>query len=57
MRASDDFPINIIPKNDEEKNIIEEAKLWLDENIFNSRLGFDEHINNVIKLGRKIIPL
>jgi len=55
-RLSDNWPINVIPKNDEEKYIIEEAKLWLDENCFKSCLGIDEHIDNVIQLGRKITP-
>lgn len=56
MRFSDGFPINVIPKSDDEKYIIEEAKLWLDKNCFSSCLGIDEHIDNVIKLGRKITP-
>lgn len=55
-RLSDNFPINVIPKNNEEKYIIEEAKLWLDENILKSCIGIDEHIQNVIKLGRNITP-
>ena len=57
MRMSDDFPINVIPKNDDEKYIIEEAKLWLDENCFKSSLNpYEQHINNVVNLGRKITP-
>lgn len=56
MRASNDFPIKVIPKNDEEKYVIEEAKLWLNDNMFKSNLGFDEHVNNVVALGRKITP-
>ena len=53
MRVSDNFPINIIPETDEEKYIIEEAKLYLDETIFSSIWGPNEHVDNVISLGRK----
>lgn len=55
-RISDSYPINVIPKNDEEKYVIKEAKLWLNDNMFKSNLGFDEHVNNVVALGRKITP-
>lgn len=57
FRFSDNYPISVIPKNEDEKYVIEEAKLWLDENCYKSSLGIDEHINNVVSLGKKITPL
>lgn len=53
-RISDGYPINVKPTNWEEKYIIEEAKTWLDNNIFKSSLDRDEHVQNVINLGRDV---
>ena len=57
MRISDDYPINAKPINWREQYIIDEAKAWLDENAFKSSMNIDEHVNNVIDLGRDaVIP-
>jgi len=54
-RLSDNYPINVKPINWREQYIIDEAKAWLDENIFKSNLNpEDEHIQNVINLGRDV---
>lgn len=56
-RISDGYPIKVEPANDDERFIIEEAKLWLDNNIYKSSLDKDEHVNNVINLGKeKVFP-
>ena len=53
MRISDNYPIQLKPTNETEQYIIEEAKLWLDNNIFSSVINIDEHMQNVINLGRE----
>lgn len=55
MRASDLYPVGVKAGNDEERYIVEEAKKYLDETILSSVWGENEHVDNVVKLGRKNI--
>ena len=55
MRASDNYPIKVEAKTDEEKYIVEEAKLYLDSTILSSVWSPNEHVDNVVKLGKKNI--
>lgn len=55
MRISDSFPILVKARTDEERYIIEEMKSYLDETIFLSNLAPNEHIDNVVALGKKNI--
>lgn len=55
MRVSDNYPIGVEAKTDEERYIVEEAKKYLDETILSSVWGENEHVDNVVKLGRKNI--
>ena len=52
-RISDSYPIKVQPTNDEEWYIVEEATLYLDETIFSSHWGHNQHVDNVIALGKK----
>ena len=52
-RLSDGYPIKVIPTNDEERYIIEEAKSYLDETMFSSIWSPNKHVDNVIALGKK----
>lgn len=56
VNISECYPISAVPKTDEEKYILEEAYNWINDNAFKSSLGYDEHIENVVKLGRKNVP-
>ena len=49
---SDNYPISVEAKTDEEKYIVEEAKKYLDETCFSSHWGPNKHVDNVVKLGR-----
>lgn len=55
MRVSDGFPIKAEPRNDEERYIVEEAKKHLDETILSSHWVMSEHVENVVRLGKKNI--
>lgn len=45
------------PKNDTEQYILDEAQKWLEENMFMSSFNpEDEHVKNVVNLGREIMP-
>lgn len=55
MRASDSYPIGVEVKTDEERYIVEEAKKYLDETAMSSVWSENEHVDNVVKLGRKNI--
>ena len=57
VRISDSYPINVKPITWREQYIIDEAKAWLDENIFKSSFGKDQHVMNVVDLGREdVLP-
>ena len=53
FRISDNYPIKTQPTTDEERYIIEEAKLYLDETAFSSIWAPNKHVDNVISLGKK----
>lgn len=55
MRVSDNYPIGVEAKTDEERYIIEEAKKYLDETAVSSVWRENDHVDNVVKLGRKNI--
>lgn len=52
VRASDSFPITVTPLKWSHKYIIEEAKAYLDETILSSHWGPNEHVDNVVNLGK-----
>lgn len=54
-RVSDNYPIGVEVKTDEERYIVEEAKKYLDETALSSVWSENEHMDNVVKLGRKNI--
>lgn len=51
-RVSDNYPIDVEAKTDEERYIVEEAKKYLDETMFSSVWGPNDHVTNVVKLGK-----
>lgn len=52
MRISDSYQIGIEAKTDDERYIVEEAKKYLDETAISSIWGPNEHVDNVVKLGK-----
>lgn len=52
MRISDGYPIGVEAKTDEERYIVEEAKKYLDETMFSSVWSPNEHVDNVVELGK-----
>lgn len=52
MRVSGGYPIGVEAKTDEERYIVEEAKKYLDETMFSSVWGPNEHVDNVVELGK-----
>lgn len=52
MRISDSYPIGVKAKTDEERYIVEEAKKYLDETALSSLWGPNEHVDNVVELGK-----
>lgn len=52
MRISDNYPIGVEVKTDEERYIVEEAKKYLDETMFSSVWGPNDHVTNVVTLGK-----
>jgi hypothetical protein len=50
-------PIKIKATNEEEEYILEEARIWLQENMFSSIMNPNNpHISNVVALGKKHTP-
>lgn len=47
------YPIKTEPTNDEERYIIEEAKAYVDETAISSIWAPNQHVDNVIALGKK----
>ena len=57
VRMSDYAPIEITDDMSEtEKYVYEEAKLYLDETCFSSIIGYNVHVENVVKLGKQVKP-
>lgn len=52
MRMSDNYPIGVEAKTNEERYIVEEAKKYLDETALSSLWGPNDHVSNVVKLGK-----
>lgn len=53
MTNEEMWPIKIKPTNEEEEYILNEARAYLKETVFLSTWGPNEHVDNVVKLGRK----